>query len=87
MQARFRKQDISIMGESSKYTRVADSGTRLFFRFCPTCGSTVYFESEKLLDTVIVPIGVFADSEFPAPQVAIHEPTRHPWVRIDSLVE
>ena len=46
-QAWFRdEQVISISGASTQFVRVADSGRSVVFRFCATCGSTVYWEAE-----------------------------------------
>jgi hypothetical protein len=52
------------------------------FNFCPTCGSTVYWERESVPGRVIVSIGNFADPSFPAPIVSVWEESRHPWVSL-----
>ena len=42
-QARFRREDIKrISGRSTEYKRGGDEGSIILFRFCPTCGATVY---------------------------------------------
>src|SRR5262249_7842678 len=58
----------------------AESGNALTFHFCPTCGSTVYWEGEGFPGLVAVAIGNFADPNFPAPTIAVWEESRHPWV-------
>jgi hypothetical protein len=50
--------------------------------FCPTCGSTVYWEGEGFPGYVAVAIGNFADPSFPAPTIAVWEESRHPWVSL-----
>jgi hypothetical protein len=40
-QARFRREQITIAGRATAWTRMAESGHTLTFHFCPTCGSTV----------------------------------------------
>jgi hypothetical protein len=50
--------------------------------FCPTCGSTIYFENEASPGIVAVAIGNFADPNFPAPIISVWEKTRHPWVSL-----
>ena len=50
------------------------------YHFCPTCGSTVYWENDGFPGYVTVAIGNFADPNFPAPTIAVWEETRHPWV-------
>src|SRR6516164_5523929 len=45
-QARFRREQVTFGGEARAWMRTAESGNALTFHFCPTCGSTVYWESE-----------------------------------------
>ena len=54
----------------------------LTFHFCPTCGSTVYWEGEGFPGYVVVAIGNFADPNFPAPTIAVWEDSRHPWLSL-----
>ena len=79
-QARFRREQITVTGAATEYRRSSDSGNALTFRFCPKCGSTVYWEGESFPGLVAVAIGTFADPGFPAPTVSVWEETRHPWV-------
>jgi hypothetical protein len=81
-QARFLRDQVAITGKAATWTRTAESGSVVTFRFCPTCGSTVYWESESFPEYVVVAIGNFADPDFPAPSVAVWEETRHPWVAL-----
>src|SRR5262249_33106500 len=60
-QARFRREQITFAGESTEWTRTADGGNALSFHFCPTCGSTVYWEGQGFPGYVAVAIGTFAD--------------------------
>jgi hypothetical protein len=86
-QARFRLNDATISGRSTSFERVADSGNRIVFHFCPTCGSTVYYLPEAEADTIAVPVGAFADPDFPAPRVSVYETRRHPWVAVSEDIE
>jgi hypothetical protein len=45
-QARFRREQVTFAGEATAWIRTAESGNALTFHFCPTCGSTVYWEGE-----------------------------------------
>jgi hypothetical protein len=63
-------------------TTASESGNALTFYFCPTCGSTVYWESEGFPGYVAVAIGNFAEPNFPAPAIAVWEESRHPWVSL-----
>jgi len=46
-QARFRPEQITFTGSATTWHRKAESGSVVAFHFCPTCGSTVYWESES----------------------------------------
>jgi hypothetical protein len=75
-----KSQLVSSVGEHRAFRRQADSGTWLTFQFCPTCGSTVFWESERLPDLLSVAVGCFADPEFPAPVRTVWTTSKHPWL-------
>ena len=79
-QARFRRENVSLSGASSEYVRVGDEGSRVRFHFCPSCGSTVYYELEGMEEYLAIPVGAFADPGFPAPLVSVYESRMHSWV-------
>jgi hypothetical protein len=60
-QARFRREQVTFAGKATAWMRTAASGNALTFHFCPTCGSTVYWEGEGFPGYVAVAIGNFAD--------------------------
>ena len=86
-QARFRKADVEIRGESTAWTRIADSGNAITFHFCPVCGSTVYYLPETQPDLVAVPMGAFADPHFPQPRFSVYESRKHAWVELPDDIE
>ena len=86
-QARFRRDQVTVEGRATEFTRIADSGNHLIFRFCPECGSTVYWTNEGLPDVVAVAAGAFADRAFPAPRISVYERHRHPWVSVPDGAE
>ncbi len=79
-QARFPRENVTISGESTEYIRTGDEGTRATFHFCPQCGDTVYYEPEVFAAFVAIPVGAFADPNFPAPTVSVYEGRKHSWV-------
>ena len=79
-QARFRREQVTVTGAATEYRRSSDSGNALTFRFCPKCGSTVYWTGEGFPGLIAVAIGTFADPNFPAPTISVWEETRHGWV-------
>lgn len=72
-----------VTGTATEFSRVGDTGGKATFRFCPTCGSTVFHtqagEEEKL---VLVAVGAFADPSFPPPEDSVYDSLRHPWVQL-----
>jgi hypothetical protein len=81
-QARFRLEQVSFAGDTNSWKRTAESGNVMTYHFCPTCGSTVFWENEGFPGHVMVAIGSFADPDFPAPTIAVWEEQRHPWVSL-----
>ena len=80
--ARFRREQITFNGTATAWKRTGESGNTLTCYFCPTCGSTIYFENEAFPGIVAVAIGNFADPNFPAPIISVWEETRHSWVSL-----
>ena len=85
-QAWFQRGQIAIAGTSTRFVRSSDSGRSVTFRFCPVCGSTVYWEAELFADWIAVAVGAFADPTFPAPTSSGFERRRHRWLEINSHV-
>jgi hypothetical protein len=81
-QARFRLDQVSLAGKTTAWMRTAESGNAMTYHFCPTCGSTVFWENEGFPGHITVAIGNFADPAFPAPTIAVWEETGHPWVSL-----
>src|SRR6476620_5257081 len=81
-QARFPREQVTIVGKATAWMRTAESGNALTFYFCPACGSTVYWENQGFPGYIAVAIGNFADPNFPAPNIAVWEESRHPWVSL-----
>jgi hypothetical protein len=86
-QARFPKDKVTVRGESTSWTRTGDSGMKIEFRFCATCGSTVYYTIDAQPDLVAVAVGAFADRDFPEPRFAVYEARRHAWVKLEPKGE
>src|ERR1700741_1289920 len=85
-QARFARARVTIEGRAAEDVRNGDSGQPITFRFCPTCGSTVYWTLSALPDLIAVAVGAFADPGFPAPGVSAYERRRHGWAAVPETV-
>lgn len=87
-QARWPAANVQPRGRSSEYVRVGDEGGRITQRFCPTCGSTVYYDIDSMPGVIAVPVGAFADPTFPSPTFSVYEDRKHGWVVIpDENIE
>lgn len=86
-QARFDKQNVATAGKSTTYVRVADSGQKVTFHFCPRCGSTVYYVLEGHEEMFAIPVGAFADPCFPPPTRSVYERRMHSWISVPSAIE
>jgi hypothetical protein len=72
VQTRFDRDRVQITGTSREYTRVSDETDEpSTFHFCGECGATVYFTNSSSPDTVGIPVGAFAEREFPSPTVSV----------------
>ncbi|MDG3085411.1 GFA family protein [Vibrio hannami] len=87
VQARFYKEQVSIEGDVSSYTRVADSGNEVSYNFCPSCGTTLLLKLSAAPGHSIIPLGIFSEQDFPAPTFSVYEERKHGWVAFDCEVE
>lgn len=86
MQARWPPDRATISGTATEYAIVGDEGGRATFRFCPTCGATVYYTNEGS-DLIAVPVGTFQEPTFPPPQYSVYTVRKHAWITIDGAIE
>src|SRR3546814_1136057 len=52
--------------------------------FCPTCGGTITYTSDGLPGVTAIPLGTFADPQFPPPHYSVYEERKHAWVAING---
>lgn len=86
-QARFRNESVQVSGQASQFVRVGDEGGKTTFNFCPSCGATVYYSSEGMGGFTAIPVGAFAEPEFPAPTLSVYEERKHSWVGLPTNIE
>lgn len=78
-QVRFPSANVRIEGETRTFTRTADSGSHVSYRFCPLCGSTIAYQLEGAPEVIAIPLGAFADPGFSPPGFSVYEKRKHPW--------
>lgn len=86
-QARFPSDKVTIEGESTRWERTTDAGNVTTYHFCPTCGTTVWYQGGPMPDAIAIPVGLFCDPDFPPPRFSVWEERKHPWVTIEGEVE
>ena len=84
LQARFPREKVNVEGESKKFVRHGEGEVTL--HFCPSCGSTVFWELDGMPESVVVAVGSFADPHFPAPVFSVYEARQHDWVQLPDSV-
>jgi hypothetical protein len=80
----YPREAVTVNGPSRKYGRVAESGNPSTMHFCPTCGSTVFWEAESRPGILCVAMGAFGDPTFPMPVRTVYDETRHPWIGFEA---
>ena len=84
--AYFREEMVTPEGEAEVYARVADSGLDVSIRFCPRCGTSVYWSAELRPGHYGIAVGCFADPGFVEPARVVWGESQHPWVRFPEGV-
>jgi hypothetical protein len=77
--ARFRRQDVSVTGETRTYAVTADSGNTSTRHFCPTCGSRLFGENSARPGFMNVTAGVVDDNSWFEPQWIFYKQSQPAW--------
>jgi hypothetical protein len=85
--ATYLRDRVRLDGECKIYERDADTGYRIRFYFCPSCGSTVYWEGDRNLAVCGVAVGAFAVGTFPPPSDSIFEESIHTWLGLPQWMD
>jgi hypothetical protein len=78
----FPREAVSVEGLSKTFTRGSFSGKTITFHFCPGCGSTVFWEPERMPELIGVAVGAFADPSFPMPEQSVWTKDKHHWLEL-----
>ena len=82
----FRTETFSVEGELRDYEGVADSGSRMHRRFCPTCGVHLFSEAESRPHLIFVRVGTLDDRELVRPASTIWTSQAPTWACIDEAL-
>ena len=77
--------NVTVTGETTQYSRPADSGATFTRHFCPRCGTPLYGQSSRAPRFRMLPVGLFGDrSEWFRPSQLIFARTHREW---DTVAE
>lgn len=80
----FPSAALTVSGELSDYSRVADSGNVAHRRFCPVCGTHLFSASEARPHLVFVRAGTLDDPEIAQPAMTIWTSSAPSWACFDE---
>ncbi len=86
VQTRLDAKKFSTIGNSTIFQRTGDDGGIATFHFCPKCGSTLFWEIDKMPGSVVVAVGNFTNPKLPAPTFSVYKSRKHHWVEIPPSV-
>jgi hypothetical protein len=78
--AYYKKEHVRAEGPSKIYVRDGQEGRKIRTHFCPTCGTTVFWEADLRPDHIGVAVGAFHDRNFARPTRSVWEESKHEWV-------
>ena len=78
--AYYPKGRVTITGESREFVRDTASGGQFKQNFCTTCGTTLFWSTGKMPDSIGIAVGAFADASFPPPLRSVWEQSHHAWL-------
>jgi hypothetical protein len=85
--AYFDQASVQIDGPSECYAREGQDGRKVRHHFCPSCGTTVYWDFDMRPDRYGIAAALFDDPAFPRPSYSFWEQQRRDWVVLPVGVE
>ena len=82
----FRTAAFKVVGKTSDFSSVADSGNRMHRRFCPDCGTPLFSEAEARPHLIFVRAGTFDDPNLANPAMTIWTSSAPRWACIDAAL-
>ena len=80
--AYYPDERVTITGSTREFVRPTDAGNQFLTNFCPTCGTSLFWRSDRNPGMTGIAVGAFAEPSFPAPMRSVWERSRHAWVEI-----
>jgi hypothetical protein len=73
------RENVETSGPAACYSRDGQDGRKVKFFFCPSCGTSVYWEVDFAPGLLGVAVGAFFDPKFPAPKNSIWQKYKPSW--------
>jgi hypothetical protein len=83
----FSSDAVKVEGELSDYTNHAASGNLMHRKFCPTCGTPVFTQSDARRHMIGVRAGTLDDPEIGKPQMTIWTSSAPSWAVFDPNIQ
>lgn len=79
----YPRDQVTMTGDAaSAFRRPSASGADVTFRFCPICGTNLWWEPDRMPHWVGVAGGAFGDRDFPVPEQAVWDKDKHHWLTL-----
>ena len=80
----YPRGEVEASGAATDYSRPTETGDVMRNRFCPTCGTSLFWTLDGHPDLIGVALGAIDD---PKPEIAIHslwERSKQDWISLDA---
>ncbi len=78
--AYYPSADVTISGETTRFSRATAAGREYVTGFCPVCGTSLFGFTASMPERIGIATGAFEPSDQPAPHRSVWEEYRHAWV-------
>ena len=76
-------ENVKISSAATRYVRDGQEGRKVTYYFCPTCGSSVYWELPyRRPGQLGISGGSGFDLDLPAPSLSVWKRSKHSWISI-----
>jgi hypothetical protein len=78
------RENVEVSGPATRYERDGQEGRKVRLYFCPTCGSTVYWDNDRRPGVLGIAAGAFFDPDFPPPTISVWERSKPSWIDLPA---
>ena len=82
----FPKDSVTLSGDTSSYTAVADNGAEVTRHFCPECGSRIYGTNNVLTTIMGITAGSLDDNSWFKASAIVYNKRKPEWDFMDESI-